>query len=234
MTDQQKSSLGHMPDGKWDFDRSVASVFDDMVARSIPDYAAMRDVVQSVALPYLDRGVILDLGCSTGLSIHAFAARASRIVAVEISDSMLEVARERFLSYGHVEILKMDLRHEFPDVRDVEVALSVLTLQFIPVEHRQRVVQRAYRALRPNGAFIVVEKVLGKPAFQDVFVELYHAHKQRQGYTQEEVDRKALALEGRLVPLTAAANVDMLRGAGFSEVECIWRWLNFAAWVAVK
>jgi hypothetical protein len=37
-----------------------------------------------------------------------------------------------------------------------------------------------------------------------------------------------------LVPVSAAANEELLRGAGFDAVECVWRCLNFAAWVAVK
>jgi tRNA (cmo5U34)-methyltransferase len=234
VNDEVKSSLGHMPIGKWAFDPGVTSVFDDMISRSIPQYETMRSVVQAVAWPFLDAGFVLDLGCSTGLAIQAFAPRCARVLGIEISESMLETVRQRFVSYANVEIRKMDLRHEFPAVSQVEVALAVLTLQFIPVEHRDRVVSRTFRALRPGGAFIVVEKVLAKPGFNDLFVELYHRHKLAVGYTQEEVDRKALALEGCLVPLTESANVEMLRGAGFSGVECCWRWLNFAAWVAIK
>jgi tRNA (cmo5U34)-methyltransferase len=44
----------------------------------------------------------------------------------------------------------------------------------------------------------------------------------------------ALSLEGVLVPVTAAWNEYLLRSAGFSHVDCFWRWMNFAAWVAVK
>ncbi len=42
------------------------------------------------------------------------------------------------------------------------------------------------------------------------------------------------ALEGVQVPVTAKWNEDLLRAAGFRNVECYWRWMNFAAWVAVK
>ena len=230
------SSIGHIPAGKWEFDPSVTSVFDDMIARSIPDYASMREVVESLAARFgADGGTLLDLGCSTGLSIHAFLNRAKRIVGVEISESMLDVVREKFASFGTVEILPLDLRTAFPDVHDVDVTLAVFTLQFIPVEHRRRVVRSVFESLRPGGAFILAEKVIGDSAVsQSAFVELYHAFKQRQGYSREEVDRKALALEGRLVANTAHENVSMLQAAGFRDVECVWRWVNFAAWVAVK
>lgn len=232
----EPSSIGHMPAGKWEFDQSVTSVFDDMIARSIPDYLSMRTIVEAFATRYgAEGGVLLDLGCSTGLSIKTFLNRARRIIGVEISESMLDVVRESFGSFGSVQIEALDLRTAFPRVEDVDVTLAVFTLQFIPVEHRRRVVRSAFECLRRGGAFIVAEKVLGESdANQSAFVDIYHHFKQRQGYSREEVDRKALALEGRLVPNTAAENVAMLRAAGFRDVECIWRWVNFAAWVAVK
>ena len=46
--------------------------------------------------------------------------------------------------------------------------------------------------------------------------------------------RKALSLEGVLVPASAEWNEGLLRQAGFAEVECLWRWLNFGAWLAVR
>lgn len=235
MTDQV-SSLGHMPTGKWEFDRSVTTVFDDMIERSIPQYRAMREVVGTLALRFGAKGgVVLDLGCSTGLSIQSLANDARKIVGVEISESMLEAARTRFTSYANVEIVALDLRREFPKVSDVDVELSIFTLQFIPVEHRRRVVRDAYQALKPGGALIVAEKVIGRDAAaQSTFVDVYHSFKHAQGYTLEEIERKALALEGALVANTAAENESMLEASGFSSVECVWRWVNFAAWLAIK
>jgi tRNA (cmo5U34)-methyltransferase len=86
-----------------------------------------------------------------------------------------------------------------------------------------------------GGAFVLVEKVLGSTAESDaVLVAAYYDTKREAGYTDEEIDRKRLSLEGVLVPVTARWNEDMLSRTGFRDVECIWRTLNFAAWVAVK
>lgn len=41
------------------------------------------------------------------------------------------------------------------------------------------------------------------------------------------------SLEGVLVPVTTHWNEDMLRAEGFRHVDCFWRWMNFAAGVAV-
>lgn len=82
---------------------------------------------------------------------------------------------------------------------------------------------------------ILVEKVIGENATTDrLMVEHYHAMKAANGYSREEIDRKRLALEGVRVPITASWNEDLLRTAGFRDVECVWRWHNFAAWVGVK
>jgi len=65
-------------------------------------------------------------------------------------------------------------------------------------------------------------------------VELYYEYKKRHGYSLEEIQRKRMALEGVLVPLTAAWNEEMLRLSGFTQADCFWRWMNFAGWIAIK
>ena len=42
------------------------------------------------------------------------------------------------------------------------------------------------------------------------------------------------SLEGVLVPVTAEWNEAMLHAAGFRQVECFWRWMNFAGWLAIR
>jgi len=65
-------------------------------------------------------------------------------------------------------------------------------------------------------------------------VDVYYQLKARNGYTQEQIQRKRLSLEGVLVPVTARWNEEMMQMVGFRQVDCFWRWMNFAGWVAVK
>jgi tRNA (cmo5U34)-methyltransferase len=106
---------------------------------------------------------------------------------------------------------------------------------FTPIEHRFRILSDAFAHTTPGGAFLLVEKVLGGDAeVNTVLTGLYYDHKRDMGYSQEEIDRKRLSLEGVLVPVTATWNEQMLRHAGFQHVECFWRCLNFAGWIAIK
>ena len=64
--------------------------------------------------------------------------------------------------------------------------------------------------------------------------DIYYDLKRANGYTEDQIQRKRLSLDGVLVPLTARWNEEMLRMVGFNEVDCFWRWMNFAGWVAIK
>ncbi|MCL4256698.1 MAG: tRNA (cmo5U34)-methyltransferase, partial [Anaerolineae bacterium] len=133
-----------------------------------------------------------------------------------------------------VVIRQEDLRMRRP-VERASVVLSVLTLQFTPIEYRQRIVRDVFNGLIQGGAFILVEKVLGATAELDaLLVKEYHDLKRTNGYSQEQIDRKRLSLEGVLVPVTARWNEELLIGAGFRQVDAFWRYMNFVGWVAIK
>ena len=230
-----------MPKGQWTFDGDVTAVFDDMLARSIPQYGVMRQAVYELACHYAKHGTaIIDLGCSRGEALAPLVEKFgayNRFVGVDVSEPMLEAARERFQGYekvGVVNIRNLDLRHDYPP-EAATVTLCVLTLQFTPIEYRQQIVRRMWEHTLPGGALILVEKVLGASADIDsLMVDLYYGMKRANGYTQEQIDRKRLSLEGVLVPVTARWNEELLRMAGFTQVDCFWRWMNFAGWLAVK
>lgn len=226
-----------VPGEKWEFDAEVADSFDDMLSRSIPQYEVMRRAVVDVGSRYHQPGThVVDLGCSRGEALATFHERlgsTASYLGVEVSEPMLEAARRRFEG-THVRVEHMDLRTAYPSPT-ASVTLSVLTLQFVPIEHRLRILRDAWRHTAPGGAFILVEKVLGATADLDaLMVDLYYQRKREAGYSQEDIDRKRLSLEGVLVPVSSRWNEEMLASAGFREVDCVWRWMNFAAWVAVK
>lgn len=233
------------PGERWTFDGDVTAGFDEMLDRSIPQHRVMRDAVAAVASYFIRPGrgdLVVDLGCSRGEAIARLVDRfgaGARFVGLEISEPMLAAARTRFDGYIKtrvVDVRKHDLRAGLPvDCVGAAVALSVLTLMFVPIERRWYLLQDVFEALRPGGALVLVEKLLGEtPQIDELLVAEYYRMKTEQGYSQEEIERKRLALEGVLVPVTAGANASALRGAGFRKVECFWRWMNFGAFVAVK
>jgi tRNA (cmo5U34)-methyltransferase len=224
-----------LPPGKWEFNKEVTDVFDEMLERSIPDYSGMRETTTELAVQFAQPGsYVVDLGCSRGAALkplHSVLGDSVSYAGIEISEPMRDAA---VTEIPFADILSTDLRHDYPDL-DASVVLSVLTLQFIPIEYRQKITQNVYDSLRPGGAFLLVEKILGRDSFtNELFIETYLKRKGANGYTQEQINRKRESLEGVLVPVNDVWNEDLLKLAGFKHVECYWRHLNFAAWIGFK
>ena len=227
-----------MPTGRWAFDADVADVFDDMLARSIPQLEVVRGLVTDLADAVTPAGgTVLDIGCSRGGAIAALAERRPdlRFIGTEVSEPMIDAARERFADASNVTIARHDVIDEplsALDLGDPErtTVIAHLTVQFTPIEERQRLLRR----IREHAStLLLVEKVLGSTAdLDELLVDRYYAMKSRNGYSDEAIRTKRLALRGVLVPLTAAFNEAMLSSAGFGEVDSFWRCLNFAGWIA--
>lgn len=224
-----------IPSGKWVFDSAVTEVFDDMLQRSIPDYEGMRRTTTELAVRFAQPNTALvDLGCSRGAAIKPIYKELEDTISyfgIEVSEPMRNAAKKEL---PYATILETDLRHQYPPVR-ASVTLAVLTLQFIPIEYRQKIIEKVFESTVEGGAFLLVEKVLGSDSFSNqLLIETYLSRKGENGYTAEQIAKKRESLEGVLVPVTAEWNADLLESAGFSHIECYWRHLNFAAWVGVK
>lgn len=223
-------------DKKWEFNEEVANVFDNMLERSIPQYEVMRELVKRIGFKYVQLGsTIVDIGCSNGNAVYPFVKSYNmdcNYLLLDVSEPMLEKCKEKF---GFLDgIMNYDITKGIPET-DASLVLSILTLQFTPIEYRQKIVQSIYDNLREDGAFILVEKVLGNTnEIDEVFVNEYYQMKSENAYTREQIQNKRKSLEGVLVPITAKWNEELLRSAGFRKIDCFWRCLNFAGWIAIK
>ncbi len=230
----------HVPSkDKWEFDESVTDIFDDMLARSIPQYEVMRKAVSSIACEFMQSsGCVVDIGCSRGEQIarliQSYGA-GCHYHGIEISEPMIGAAKDKFKNHHCVKLHELDLRKDWLTIENISVTLSVLTLQFIPIEYRLGLLKKIYDSTRKGGCFILVEKVIGGSADIDsLLTNQYYNLKHQNGYSVYEIERKRLSLEGVLVPVTANWNEEMLKLSGFTEVDCFWRWMNFVGWVAIK
>jgi len=223
------------------FDEDTAEVFDDMLLRSVPGYAETERMLTELALRFLPpNGRIYDLGCSTGATLARIAAaRAAgdvELIGVDNSEPMLTRADKRLHDAG----LPAAVRWRKADIADVafepaDVFIMNLTLQFIRPINRPGLLARVHDALRPGGCLLAVEKVLSSaPRLNRVFLDNYLAFKARNGYSELEIAQKRDALENVLVPYRPEENVELIRAAGFTEVDCFFRWYNFAGFIALR
>jgi tRNA (cmo5U34)-methyltransferase len=79
------------------------------------------------------------------------------------------------------------------------------------------------------------EKVRGPDArFQDIITILYNEFKINQGYTPDDIWAKSISLKGVLEPFSSQGNIDMLKRAGFLDINTIQKFLCFEGFLAIK
>lgn len=222
--------------GKWEFDEEVTNVFDEMLGRSIPDYETMRKLVYNIGKHFVKSNTtIMDIGCSNGIAVKPFVnSFDNEFLLLDVSEPMLEACRMNYENKPNVRIKNYDLRQGVPNL-NCSLILSILTLQFTPIEYRHKIVKSIYESLDDGGCFVLVEKVLGNTStIDDILTDEYYSIKKEHQYTNEQIASKRKSLEGVLVPVTENWNIELLKQAGFTKIDCFWRYLNFCGFVAIK
>ena len=226
-------------DKKFEFDESVASVFDDMLSRSVPFYKQVQEfVIDYINLNAKDGDSLIDLGCSTAkflLELNSKVEANLELIGIDNSKPMLEQAQRKCIAYG-VDNIKLDFADikEYP-LNNLDFIVANYTLQFIRPINRPKIVEKIYNGLNDGGLFIFSEKVVFEDKKLDKqIIELYYNYKKQQGYSEYEIAKKREALENVLIPFTIKENIQMCKDVGFEEVHTIFQWGNFVTFVGMK
>ncbi len=223
------------------FGEKVASVFDDMLDRSVPFYQEMQRMIAEIATDFAAEGTnVYDLGCSTGntlLNLDATIGKDVTLIGIDNSEEMLKRCRqklaERGLRHQH-QLICADL-NQGVCIQNASMVLMVLTLQFVRPLYRDTLIKAILQGLNENGCLILVEKVLGEDSiFNRLFIKYYYDLKKRHGYSEMEIAKKREALENVLVPYKLMENREMLLRAGFRYCDVFFKWYNFCGIIAVK
>ena len=132
-----------------------------------------------------------------------------------------------------IELINSDL-HDV-NYTNAKLILSNYTLQFIRPLQREKLVKRIFDSLEDEGIFIFSEKVISSNSkLNKQSIDEYYEFKKTQGYSEFEISQKREALENVLIPYTEEENKKMILDAGFSHCETIFKWVNFATFIAIK
>jgi len=223
------------------FNEAVAAVFADMIRRSVPGYELTLSMIGLIAREHAEHGSRLyDLGCSLGAASlamrHAVEGRGCRIVGVDNSEPMLIRCRENLAlddASTPVELVCADIGDIV--IRDASVVVLNFTLQFVPLEQRLDLLRRIHHGLLPGGVLLLSEKIcFDDPVEEYTQVNLHHAFKRAQGYSDLEISQKRTALENVLVPESLATHQHRLTVAGFGRAFPWFQCFNFASLIAFK
>lgn len=246
---------------QFEFDKNVASVFDDMLERSIPYYKETLELIVDFIKTHLQSScnledghtfsshhihnhkLVYDLGSSTGTALLALDRTLRQesqstcnieLIGIDNSFPMVEKARLKAETYGaNIHFLCEDILTY--ELNRAEVIIASYILQFIRPIQRPALLSKLYECLSCGGILIVSEKMNSTDRnFDRYMIERYLRYKREKGYTQGEIIKKREALENVLIPFSLEENITLLRNAGFESIEVLFKWVNFSTLIAKK
>ena len=229
------------PEENFKFDDAVADVFDDMINRSVPGYRTITKISGLIASIYsIPNSDLYDLGCSLGASTLEMRSQAlpenCKIKAIDNSESMLKKCRQAVAEDKNdipVEFQCINLENAI--ITNASIVLLNWTLQFIPKENREQVIQDIYNGLLPGGVLLLSEKILLENSeLNEINIELHESFKKANGYSDLEIARKRVALDNVLIPESLSQHKERLLLSGFKNCDIWFRYFNFASLIAIK
>ena len=223
------------------FDENVVDVFPDMINRSVPGYSTIINLLGIIAQHHAKPDTHLyDLGCSLGaasLSMrHRITEEGCKIISVDNAQAMIE-RLDKILQRDNS---KTPVQTVCSDIQDVEinnasVVVMNFTLQFIPLSERKKILTKIYNGLNKGGCLILSEKLAFPDAVEnEKQIDLHHAFKKSNGYSDLEIAQKRNALENVLIPETRETHMQRLKETGFTQVSSWFQCFNFASFIAIK
>ena len=225
----------------FEFDESVANVFEDMLDRSVPMYQECQSLAVRWCAQFAKPNTsVYDLGCSTGSLLLKLANSIDKnkntlLYGVDSSSAMLEKSRIKLKeSPIPCKLLEVDLNKEI-SIQNASVVLMNYTLQFILPERRIPLLKSIFAGLVPGGSLVLIEKIKsGVPELDETFIDFHHQFKRDRGYSNLEISKKREALENVLIPWTVEENQSLIKKAGFQTVDLFFKWNNFAGFIALN
>jgi tRNA (cmo5U34)-methyltransferase len=236
--------MGKVGDGicsknsQWSFeDEKVVAAFDEHVSKSVPMYSEGHDLILRFSDYFTHKNSkIFEIGSSTGVFSNKIYERSKekkvKVTGIDISEEMTKFANDKY-SNDNCTFIFDDAINQ--DLSDSDMIVAYYTIQFINSSKRQEIINKIYDSLNWGGAFFMFEKTRGMDArFQDMITSVYYDYKISEGYSLEEIMSKHLSLKGVLEPFSTKGNIDMLKRAGFIDINTIFKFVPFEGFLAIK
>ncbi|WP_248924623.1 class I SAM-dependent methyltransferase [Paenibacillus hamazuiensis] len=178
---------------------------------------------------------IIDLGAGTGLFSGMVLQKYpnASLTLMDLSDKMLEGARERFRGAGNVKYVVGDYS-DFAFSETYDIVISSLSIHHLTHPAKRQLFATIYKFLREGGIFVNADQCQGNSAYTDqVYRRRWLAAIHESGLSQQAIDA---SIERRKVDINAKVSdqIAWMEEAGFSDVDCMYKNLDFAVFFGRK
>ena len=161
---------------------------------------------------------VLDLGCGTGLELEEyfrFNPRAE-VTGIDLSEAMLKALKEKLPD--RTVHLVLGSYFDVPFGEGVyDAAVSVESLHHFPAEQKEALYRKLHAALSDSGRFVLTDYFAESEELEKEYFQNLKLLKGEQGLPENEFFHYD-------TPLTVDHGMQVLRQAGFSDVQVLKEW----------
>ncbi|SFB55536.1 tRNA (cmo5U34)-methyltransferase [Cohnella sp. OV330] len=223
------------PNVKKQFD-AAASQYDEQRRGLIPCFDEFYGMAVALAESAEAAPRVLDLGAGTGLLAAMMRSKLpeARLSLIDMSESMLDVARERFAGDPNAQFIVADYSGYAFAPGSYDIVVSSLSIHHLTHASKRELFKKLYQALAPGGVFVNADQVAGTtPAADAYYRKRWLAEIAASGLPQSAIDA---SVERRGVDINAKLGdqIAWMTEAGFPDAECMYKYLDFAVFCGSK
>lgn len=215
-----------------------SEVYDGIIKNLIPYYHQMVEaIVNSIPFDHHKEFQAFDLGCGTGTVAKAlnYAFPKAKLTCLDISEKMLKIAGSKLKNAPDTTYICSDF-YNFNFEKEYNAIVSSLALHhLVTKEDKLAFYKKIHSGLHTRGIFINADVVLASSdALQKTYMEQWINY-QCRNISKEEVENKWIPTyyeEDR--PASVMEHIEMLKEAGFAVIDIVWKYYNFAVYMAIK
>jgi len=169
--------------------------------------ADLISAIQSEVADAVPAGKVVELGCGTGLYTSAYASRCSQVIATDISEPMVEVAKRALANFPNVSVRVADAISTGLPAGSADGVVAVNLLPIVP--DAVAVLTETRRLLRPGGVLIIAYTTgEGSPVSQ-ILASIWRGLRRWGLKTHQKGQRN----------LTQTTLEALMRAAGFASIQ---------------
>lgn len=182
---------------------------------------------------------VLDVGCGAGNNTLKLLQMINPLDCdmVDLSQPMLERARQRIsaVNKGRVRLFQDDIRTADLPTGNYDIILAAMVLHHLRDDKDwENTFQKLYRLTAPGGSIWIADFVSQEnTSMQEIMWKRYGAYLESMGGTGYR-ERVFAYIDKEDTPRPVTYQMDLLRKAGFSEVDILHKNSCFVAFGAIK
>ena len=215
-----------------------AEQYDGIIKNLIPYYHQMVEaLVNTLPFDHSEGIEVIDLGCGTGTISRAVKDifPKAKITCLDISGKMLQIAAIKLKDVRDAVYINSNF-YDFSFDEKYDAVVSSLALHHLATkEDKLGFYKKIFSCLNTGGVFVNADVVLASTdSLQERYMEQWKNF-MRTNVPSEEVEGKWIPTyydEDR--PAQMMEHFEMLKDAGFKVVDVVWKYYNYAVYMAVK